>query len=234
MADGSRTGSKSKTKTASKTATKSKTKAKPKPPPVDDLSDDSSPSMPSYGGQMPTMPIVSQATRSQSMRDSIFLLRGELLDANVDAIVVPVNNDLALDNKLGSRILHKGGAELEEDVHKAGKVNLGDAVVVRGGRLKAKKVILAACFEYANSIVEDQLVLATRAALLRAREHNLATVAFIPFDVTGEHFPIKRCAEQMISEILRSTEKDTTLESVYFYLGDDIVMRVFQECLKQI
>ena len=167
------------------------------------------------------------------MRDIIELVIGDITTQEVDALISPANNESLLNTDMASHIAVKAGKELSEACNRIGKVALGEAVVTPGGKLLAKHVIHAACLTYSQSMTEENLVLATRAALQRARELGLKTLAMPPLDDTGKGFPLKRCAELMISEVIRHSEKEVTLERVVFVLPDARVRRIFDECLRQ-
>lgn len=167
------------------------------------------------------------------MRDIIKLIVGDLTAQEVDGLVSPANNESLLNTSKGNEIAVKAGPTVSKECNKIGKIELGEAVITTAGKLKAKHIIHAACMDYSQSTSEELLVQATRNALLRAREHQLKSLAIPPLDPSGKQFPLKRCAELMISEVIRHTEKEATLELVIFVLDDERTQLIFEECLRQ-
>lgn len=168
------------------------------------------------------------------MRDSIELLVGEVTKMTVDAIVSPANNESLLATDMASTIAVRAGAELTRECNQIGGIQLGEAVITGAGKLPCKHVIHAACMDYDGTSSEEILILATRNALQRAKEADLKSMALPPLDPSGQSFPLKRCAELMISEVIRHTEKEATLETILFVLSDQGTLRIFEECLKQV
>ena len=167
------------------------------------------------------------------MRDIIELEVGDLASFEVDALVSPANNESLLNTSVASELAVKAGKALSQEANQIGKIELGEAVVTSAGKLKAKHVIHAACMNYSQATTEEHLILATRNALLRSRELALTSLALPPLDDSGISFPLKRCAELMISEVIRHTEKEATLERVVFVLPDARTKKIFEECLRQ-
>lgn len=179
-------------------------------------------------------PLGAMRTFGTDSREIIKLVIGDLIDQKVDAIVSPANNESLLNTRVAGVIAVKAGPALSRECNKIGKIELGEAVITPAGKLKAKFVIHAACMNYDEHTNEEVLVLSTRNALLRSRENKLQSIAIPPLDTTGQSFPLKRCAELMISEVIRHTEKEATLEEVRFILDDERMLAIFEECLRQI
>ncbi|MFQ6055856.1 MAG: macro domain-containing protein, partial [Methanosarcinales archaeon] len=74
----------------------------------------------------------------------IKLVKGDITEMDVDAIVNAANNYLILGGGVAGAIRQKGGEIIQEECNKIGPIAVGDAVITTGGNLKAKYVIHAA------------------------------------------------------------------------------------------
>lgn len=168
------------------------------------------------------------------MKDHLFLKLGSVKKAAADAIVNEINNDLIFspDGKysLGPDIDH----EIVRQCLAIGKLELGHAVVTDAGDLAARWVIHAASMDYDEVSTEESIVHALRSALRCANEVGARTLAIPPIGIGTSDVPVKRVAELLLSECLRHSARDSSVEEATFYLPDLVIMRVFEECLKQI
>ena len=76
---------------------------------------------------------------------------------------------------------------------------------------------------------EPNLRLSTRNSLLRAREKGLRSVALPAIGTGIAGFPIRRCAEVMLEEVVAHLAGETTIEDVRFVLHDGPAYRTFCE-----
>jgi O-acetyl-ADP-ribose deacetylase len=167
-------------------------------------------------------------------KDSIHLKLGSVKDAEADAIVSEINNDLIFAPEAHCSL----GPEVDTDIIRQclaiGQLGLGDAVVTDAGDLEARWVIHAASMNYDQVSTEDSIVSSLRASLRRASEIGARTLAIPPIGMATSKIPIKRVAELLLSEVLRHDPRESSVEEVSFYLPDRTMMRVFDECLKQV
>lgn len=107
---------------------------------------------------------------------------GDLLAAEVDAIVNAANGHLAHGGGVARVISRAAGADLDEEgralVAARGPVPTGEAVVTTAGRLPFKGVIHAVGPSQGQGDEEAKLVSALRAAFERAHERAWTSVAF--------------------------------------------------------
>jgi O-acetyl-ADP-ribose deacetylase len=159
-------------------------------------------------------------------KDSIHLKLGSVKDAEADAIVSEINNDLIFAEEAHCSL----GPDVDTDIIRQclaiGKLDAGD--------LDARWVIHAASMNYDQISTEDSIVSSLRAALARAAEIGARTVAVPPVGMATSQIPIKRVAELLLSEVLRHDTRESSIEEVSFFLPDRNMMRVFDECLKQV
>lgn len=73
----------------------------------------------------------------------IKLIQGDITDQETDAIVNAANNELWMGAGVAGAIKRKGGNEIEAEAMKKGSIPIGEAIVTKAGRLKAKYAIHA-------------------------------------------------------------------------------------------
>jgi O-acetyl-ADP-ribose deacetylase len=167
-------------------------------------------------------------------KEHIHLRLGSVKDAEADAIVSEINNDLIFAPEAHCSL----GPEVDVDIIRQclaiGKLDLGEAVVTDAGDLDARWVIHAASMNYDQVSTEDSIVSSLRASLRRASEIGARTLAIPAIGMATSKIPVKRVAELLLSEVLRHESRESTVEEVTFFLPDKTMMRVFDECLKQV
>jgi O-acetyl-ADP-ribose deacetylase len=166
--------------------------------------------------------------KQQQWRSKVTLRRGDLTDADVDAIVNAANNDLKLGAGVAGAIRLKGGPDIQRECDRIGPIALGEAAITSGGRLKARHVIHAASMHLGGRTTEDNLRASTRNSLARAREHRLNSIAFPAIGTGIAGFPMDRCAEVMLDEVRAHLSGPTTLERVEFVLFDHAALKAFE------
>jgi len=164
----------------------------------------------------------------------IYLLKGDITDMAVDAIVNPANTDLVMGAGVAGAIRRKGGQAIEEDCERIGPVRLGEAAVTTGGNLKAFYVIHAAGIRPGDPATAESIRLATRNSLLRAEEKTIKSVAFPAIGTGVAGFPVEECARIMLSEVLEHIKVRSSLEKVYFVLYDDAALKAFEDSYQKL
>lgn len=165
-------------------------------------------------------------------KEKIKVLRGDLTDQDADAIVNAANNDLRLGGGVAGAIRRKGGPAIQAECDRIGPIPLGEAAVTGGGNLRARWVIHAASMRLGEPTAEENLRLATRNSLLRAKEKGLRSIAFPAVGTGIAGFPMVRCAEVMLEEALAHLRGETSLEEVRFVLYDTPAYETFRQALE--
>jgi len=106
------------------------------------------------------------------------LVRGDITQAEVDAIVNAANNRFIMGGGVAAAIKRRGGAEIEREAMAKGPVEVGEAVYTAAGSLKAKYVIHAAVMALDFKTNEEIIYRATKNALRLARSLGLRSIAF--------------------------------------------------------
>src|SRR5271157_4558410 len=108
----------------------------------------------------------------------ITLVKGDITDMNVDAIVNAANAQLVLGGGVAGAIRQKGGAVIQQECDQIGGTYVGGAVITSGGNLPAKHVIHAVGPHGDDPEAEGKLHVATLNALKLMDENGLETIAF--------------------------------------------------------
>lgn len=164
----------------------------------------------------------------------IVIQQGDLTETDVDAIVNAANNDLHLGGGVAGAIRRKGGDEIQRECDAIGSIPLGGAAITSGGRLKARHVIHAASMELGGRTSAADLRSSTAHSLRIASEHNLETIAFPAVGTGIARFPIRECAQIMLSEAMKHLQGETSLKKIFFVLFDADSLKIFQETWKDL
>jgi O-acetyl-ADP-ribose deacetylase (regulator of RNase III) len=171
----------------------------------------------------------------QGWRSKIVLHKGDLTDAQVDAIVNAANNDLILGGGVAGAIRAKGGPSIQAECDKLRPIPIGEAVLTGAGKLRAHYVIHAASMQLGGRTSEVALRNSTRNSLKRAAEQGLKSIAFPAIGTGIAGFPIERCAVVMLEEIRDHLRGPMTrvepVDRVEIVLFDDRGLSVFQDAL---
>ncbi len=108
----------------------------------------------------------------------IKVLKGDLTELEVDAIVNPANSLGYMGGGVAGAIKRKGGEEIEKEAVEKAPIPVGKAIATTSGRLKCRYVIHAPTMERpAMRISVDNVEKATRAAFELAKSMKLKSIA---------------------------------------------------------
>ena len=148
----------------------------------------------------------------------IELIKGDITQLSVDAIVNAANESLRTGGGVCGAIHSAAGPELEKECLALGGCKTGDAKITKGYKLPAKWVIHAVGpIWHGGDRREDELLAGCyRNSLKLAEKHNIKTIAF-PSISTGIYgFPIERAVKIAIREVKNFLEENTSVEKVAF------------------
>ncbi len=155
------------------------------------------------------------------------LVRGDITDQRVDAIVNAANTTLPGGGGVDGAIHRHGGPAILEAcrvIHdRDGGCPTGNAVITGAGELPARYVIHTVGPVWSGGQRDEEKLLraAYRNSLARARGHKLSSVAFPSISTGAYRYPIDKASRVAISEIctvLSSDELPRELEEVRFVL----------------
>ena len=158
--------------------------------------------------------------RKESQKTKISVIQGDITEQEVDAIVNAANNHLWMGVGVAGAIKRKGGDEIEKEAMSKGPIAVGDAVVTKAGKLKAKHIIHAAVMGQELVTNEEHIKNATLNSLKRAEELKIKSIAFPAFGTGVGGFPVDECARVMLAEVKDFSKNAKFLKEVRFVLFD--------------
>ena len=163
----------------------------------------------------------------------LHIFKGDITTATTDAIVNAANNEFWMGAGVAGAIKRAGGTVIEEEAMAKGPVMPGHAVWTGAGRLRFKYVIHAAVMGQ-DLRTNDRLIRQATVASLQTAEHlKLASVALPAFGTGVGGFPLKACANIMITTARSFESVAQHLKLIEFWLFDDTAYGVFKAVAEQ-
>lgn len=161
----------------------------------------------------------------------ITLVKGDITEREVDAIVNAANSHLKHGGGVAGAIVRKGGQIIQEESDRIGYVPVGQAAITTGGKLKAKWVIHAVGPRMGEGDEDNKLKSAINSVLKLASERGFRTISVPAISAGIFGFPKDRCAMILVGETARflKDHPDTSLETVEFCIFDDEAYKFFKE-----
>ena len=160
------------------------------------------------------------------------VIRGDISEQDVEAIVNAANNHLWMGAGVAGAIKRAGGPRIEQEAVAQGPIPVGEAVVTTAGRLKARYVIHAAGMGQDLHTNSGKVEQATKNSLKRAEEKGIRSVAFPAIGTGVGGFPVGECARVMIGAAADHLATTSCIERVVFVLFDQAGYEVFLEQVK--
>ena len=167
-------------------------------------------------------------------RSIVELVKGDITELEVDAIVNAANSRLKMGGGVAGAILRKGGWSIQEECDKIGYCPVGGAVITGAGKLKAKYVIHAVGPRMGEGDEDRKLRNATLNSLKLAEKHGIKSIAFPAISTGIFGFPKDRCAKIMLRTTVDYLKAGSSIERVVFCLYDDETYQIFAEELNRI
>lgn len=166
------------------------------------------------------------------LNNTLEIIQGDITEQDTDAIVNAANNHLWMGSGVAGAIKRKGGQEIEDEAIMLGPIEIGQAVITKAGKLKAKFVIHAAGMGQDLKTDSDKVKNATRNSLLLAEKSELNSISFPAIGTGVGGFSIYQCAKVMLQEAIDFMQKSDNLKLIRFVLFDKETYNVFEKELK--
>jgi O-acetyl-ADP-ribose deacetylase (regulator of RNase III) len=173
----------------------------------------------------------------------ITLVRGDITDQDVDAVVNAANSTLLGGGGVDGAIHRKGGPAILEECkrirserHPEG-LPTGGAVVTSGGKLRARHVIhtVGPIWRGGGSGEKTQLRDAYRNSLQRAQEAGDRTVAFPSISTGAYGYPTPPAARTALHTVIEFVEgAGEIFDEVRFVLFSESDLATYEEALAEI
>ncbi|HDI74866.1 MAG: macro domain-containing protein [Thermoprotei archaeon] len=140
----------------------------------------------------------------------IEVVKGDITELSVDAIVNPANSLMVMGGGVAAAIKRKGGRKIEEEALKKAPVPVGKAVVTSGGKLKAKYVIHAPTMKKpAQRTTLEAVAKAVTAALQAASSLKINSIAFPGMGTGVGGLRIYDAVKEMAKQIKRHLKQNS-------------------------
>jgi len=164
----------------------------------------------------------------------VILVKGDITEMAVDAIVNAANSALQLGSGVAGAIRRKGGPTIQEECDAIGHCDTGAAAITRGGNLKAKYVIHAVGPVMGSGNEDRKLTDATMSSLEVAEVNGIRSLAFPAISTGVFGFPKDRCAKVMLSTTIAYLQSGSEIDRVFFCLYDDETYSIFEDELSRL
>jgi O-acetyl-ADP-ribose deacetylase (regulator of RNase III) len=159
----------------------------------------------------------------------IRIIRGDLTEAPVDAIVNAANSRLQHGGGVAGAIVRKGGNIIQVESDRIGFVPVGESAITTAGTLAAKYVIHTVGPRWGEGNEEAKLRSAVRSTLKLAAEKGFFSIAMPAISGGIFGFPKDRCARVILDEIAASLTGDTSVKEIDLYLMDPEMIQFFSK-----
>jgi O-acetyl-ADP-ribose deacetylase (regulator of RNase III) len=170
--------------------------------------------------------------QQQINRTTLQLVRGNIVEQDVDAVVNAANTSLLGGGGVDGAIHRAAGPELLAECRTIGGCPTGEARITKGYRLKARYVIHTVGPVYRGSPRDAELLAsAHRSSLELAVQHGIKTIAF-PAISTGIYgYPLDKAAQVALGTVIAFLQNTTALSLARFVLWDEPALDVFSRTL---
>ena len=134
---------------------------------------------------------------------SLYIVKADITDRDVDAIVCTANSDLQLGGLIGKKIIEKAGDIIFTELNQIGHCDVGNSVITRGYGLKARNVIhtVGPIYKDGKHGEAELLEKAYLSALKLAVKYNLETIEFPVISSGTFNYPVREAVEIAIKTI---------------------------------
>lgn len=167
----------------------------------------------------------------------IEIVRGDITDIQVDAIVNAANTSLLGGGGVDGAIHRKGGKAILDDCvairNKQGGCKVGESVITSAGNLPSKFVIhtVGPVWNNGKSLEKELLENCYLSALELAIQHNVKTIAFPNISTGIYKFPKDQAAEIALN-IISLFDKKNEFEKIIFVCFDDENFEIYNNITK--
>jgi O-acetyl-ADP-ribose deacetylase (regulator of RNase III) len=163
---------------------------------------------------------------------TLALLRGNIVEVQVDAIVNAANSGLRGGGGVDGAIHRAGGPSIMEECRKIGGCPTGSAVATTAGRLPAKYVFHAVGPIYSGS-QDDKLLLSSayQSCLDLAEHYQVKSIAFPSLSTGIYGYPLELAAPIALRTIIEHIKKPTILQQVVMVLFGESAYKVHEQAL---
>jgi len=153
---------------------------------------------------------------------TLVLLRGDITDQDVDAVVNAANSSLMGGGGVDGAIHRAGGPRIHEEClairASCGDCPPGEAVITSGGNMTARHVIhtVGPVWHGGTQGEDEVLASAYHNSLALAASRGLSTIAFPSISTGAYGFPVERASHIAVTTVAAFLKADTSIREVRF------------------
>lgn len=164
----------------------------------------------------------------------IEVLEADITEQAVDAIVNAANNDLILGGGVAGAIARKGGPSIQEECHRHGPIQVGEAAITGAGDLPARYVIHAASMRLGGTATAESIRSSVAHSLQLAETHGVESLALPAVGMGIAGFPLNEGARIMMETLKAHIDSGTNLKQVRFCLFGREATEAFERALREV
>jgi len=167
------------------------------------------------------------------IRGRIFVVRGDITEQHVDAMVNAANTTLLGGGGVDGAIHRAAGPDLLAECRTIGGCRTGDAVITRGYRLPARYVIhtVGPIWQGGNAGEAELLASCYRSSLKLAAEHRVRALAFPSISTGAYGYPVSQAAKIAIRAVTDYLHTDPSIDEVRFVCFDERTFDAYEQAL---
>jgi O-acetyl-ADP-ribose deacetylase len=167
------------------------------------------------------------------MKQRLKILKGDITQLAVDAIVNAANSSLLGGGGVDGAIHRAAGPQLLEECEKLGGCAIGQAKLTQGYRLPAKYVIHTVGPIWRGGVKGEPQLLSScyETSLMLALNHGIKSIAFPAISCGIYGYPATQAATIAINETANFLELHNVIESVSFVCFDETTYEAYEHAL---
>jgi O-acetyl-ADP-ribose deacetylase (regulator of RNase III) len=164
---------------------------------------------------------------------SIDIIKGDITELAVDAIVNAANTDLLGGGGVDGAIRHAGGSRLSEDARVFAPLYVAHAAITNGYDLPAKKVIWTVGPQWNGGSSGEFISLAEtyKNCLRMAERFGLTSIAFPAISAGVYGFPLDKATKVAIEAVLEESLECRSVQEVVFVCFNEATMSEYKKRL---
>lgn len=168
--------------------------------------------------------------------NSIEIIKADITQLKVDAIVNAANNSLTGGGGVDGAIHRAAGKALLEECRVLKGCATGQSKITKGYQLPATYVIHTVGPVWNNGTANEEILLEScyRTALQLAVEYDIKTIAFPSISTGAYHFPFDKAARIAYHTITDFLKEQHTIENVYLVCFSDKDLEQLKRAIKTI
>ena len=170
------------------------------------------------------------------MKSELRVIKGDITQQRVDAIVNAANNSLLGGGGVDGAIHWAAGPGLLEECRKLNGCETGEAKITGGYNLLAHYVIhtVGPIWRGGGFNEDDLLASCYQHSLALAAQHDVRTIAFPSISTGAYGFPVERAALIAVGEIAAFLRDDATIEHVIMVCFNDYAYEYYSSAVEKI